>query len=77
MRTTLDIDSQLLADIEDLTGENSKSKAVNKALEEYRQMKAIQNILAMAGKIEMRSWEEMEEEEMKATAEHGWWDRQA
>ena len=70
MRTTLDIDSKLLADIEELTGETSKSKAVSKALEEYLRMKAIQELLAMAGKIDFIGWEQMEEEELRAMAEH-------
>ncbi len=35
MRTTLDIDSTLLDAVVETTGERSKTKAVNKALEEY------------------------------------------
>ncbi len=67
MRTTLDIDEKLLEEIERATGEAGKSKAVCKALEEYLRMKAVKELLAM--KIDL-DWEGMEEEELKAMAEH-------
>ncbi len=35
MRTTLDVDKQLLEDIVRVTGARTKSQAVSKALEEY------------------------------------------
>ncbi len=51
MRTTLDIDEKLIADVLKATGEKSKSRAVNKVLEEYIRRQKIEEIIAMAGKI--------------------------
>ena len=52
MRTTLDIDEELLDKIVKLTGEKSRSKAVTIALTAYKRRRAIEGILALAGKIE-------------------------
>ena len=51
MRTTLDVDSKLLEDVVKTTGEKSKSKAVNRALEEYIRRTKIDELRAMAGKF--------------------------
>ena len=53
MRTTLDIDEELLAKVVQATGEKSKTKAVSSALEEYIRRKAINELRAMAGKIQI------------------------
>ena len=53
MRTTLDLDEKLLEEVVKLTSEKSRSKAVNKALEEYIRHKAIGDLLAMAGKLQV------------------------
>ena len=45
MRTTLNIDSELLENVLDATGENTKSKAVNAALKEYIRRKHVQELL--------------------------------
>ena len=52
MRTTLDIDEDLLDAVAKATGERSKSKAVGKALEEYVRGRAYDKLLAMAGTME-------------------------
>ena len=51
MRTTFDIDPKILDQVVEATGENSKSKAVNKVLDEYIQGIKIDELRAMAGKI--------------------------
>ena len=51
MRTTLDIDRELLEKVVEATGERSKTKAVNKALQEYVRRKSIHEIQEMAGKF--------------------------
>lgn len=53
MRTTLDIDEKLLHRVLRATGEKSKSKALNKAMEEYMRHKAIDELRTMAGKIQI------------------------
>ena len=53
MRTTFDIDPKILAEVVEATGEKSKSKAVNKVLEEYIRGIKIDELRAMAGKIQI------------------------
>ena len=51
MRTTLNIDSDLLEDILEATGERTKSKAVNAVLKEYIRRKRIKEWIDSWGKI--------------------------
>ena len=51
MRTTLNIDSNLLDQVVDATGEKTKSKAVNAALKEYIRRKHVQELIDSWGKI--------------------------
>ncbi len=53
MRTTLNIDDKILAEVIEATGEKSKSKAVNMALARYVRQKKIENLLSMAGNMEI------------------------
>ena len=53
MRTTLDIDEKLLVEVGKLTNEKSKSKAVNKALDEYVRWRKIEELRSLAGKIDL------------------------
>ena len=62
IRTTLDVDSKLLSDVLELTGEKSKSKAVNKALRQYLRSKSIAELRAMAGKNEVDDVTEEQDE---------------
>ena len=66
MRTTVDIDEKLLADVVEQTGEKSKGKALNKALEEYLYWRAVEGLRAMAGKVEFMDDVEQMLEEQKA-----------
>ena len=64
MRTTVDIDEKLLADVVEQTGEKSKGKALNRALEEYLYRKAVEGLRAVAGKVEfVDGFEQMLEEQ--------------
>ena len=49
MRTTLDIAAHLLEAVLKTTAEESKSKAVTKALREYIRVKRMDELKAMAG----------------------------
>lgn len=51
MRTTLNIDSELLEDVLEATGERTKSKAVNTVLKEYIRRKRIKEWIDSWGKI--------------------------
>ena len=66
MRTTIDIDKELLEEVARATGEKSKSKAVSKALAEYLYWEAVKGLKAVAGKIDLvDNLEELEELELK------------
>ena len=51
MRTTLDIDPKLLEDVVKMTGQQSKTRAVNTALEQYIRRAKIEDLRAMAGRF--------------------------
>ena len=53
MRTTLNIDEQLLRDVMRLTGENGKSNAVTKALEEYRRIMLLERLMDRRGVLDL------------------------
>ena len=53
MRTTLDIDRDLLDSVVDATGEKTKSKAVSAALKEYVRRKKIAELREGAGKYQI------------------------
>ena len=62
MRTTLDVDTKLLNDVLELTGEKSKSKAVSKALKQYLRSQRIAELRAMAGKFQIDDAKNEQEE---------------
>ncbi|MCH7800435.1 MAG: type II toxin-antitoxin system VapB family antitoxin [Chloroflexi bacterium] len=66
MRTTLNIDEKILAEVIEATGEKSKSKAVNMALEQFIRQKKIKNLLSMVGKLEI---DDTSEEQAKVDKE--------
>ena len=53
MRTTLDIDRNLLDSVVAATGERTKSKAVSAALKEYVRRKKIAELREAAGKYQI------------------------
>lgn len=53
MRTTLNIDKEVLDSVVEITGESTKSRAVNAVLKEYVQRKKIAELMALAGKIQI------------------------
>ena len=60
MRTTLDIDPDLLDTVVETTGERSKTRAVNRALEEYVRRVKINELRAMAGRIPLNDTREQQ-----------------
>jgi Arc/MetJ family transcription regulator len=70
MRATLNIPDDLLAEVQKITGEKSKTKAITIAMREYIRQKRIKELIALRGKIQIDyDWEKEEEIEMKAQAE--------
>ena len=69
MRTTLDIDERLLGAVVKATGEKSRSKAVQKVLEDYLRHRAIDELRGSAGK---KGLDDMQEEQRAADRQrHG------
>lgn len=65
MRTTIDIDPALLEKAEEIMGEKSPSKAVNKALAEYVRRRRIAELRASLGTwtLNLDDWYEVRHEE--------------
>ncbi|MAF53926.1 MAG: type II toxin-antitoxin system VapB family antitoxin [SAR202 cluster bacterium] len=60
MRTTLNIDDSLLEQVIDLTGEKTKTRAVNGALTAYVRDRRIQQLRDMLGTIDLvDNWYEL------------------
>lgn len=53
MRTTIDVDRCLLDKVVEISGEASKSKAVNRALEEYVRRMRIDHLLSLLGRLDL------------------------
>ncbi|MCH8189955.1 MAG: type II toxin-antitoxin system VapB family antitoxin [Chloroflexi bacterium] len=66
MRTTLDLDKELLEQVTRMTGEKSKTKAVNRVMEEFVRRKQIEKLRSLKGKIDLvDNWRELEELELR------------
>ncbi len=69
MRATLNIPDDLLSEVQKITGEKSKTKAITIAMKEYVRQKKIKELIALRGKIQIDyDWEKEEELEMRAQA---------
>ena len=67
MRATLNIPDDLLAEVQKISGEKSKTRAVTVAMQEYVRQKKIKELMALSGKIDIDyDWEKEEELEMEA-----------
>lgn len=70
MRATLNIPDALILEVQKLSGEKSKTKAIVSAMQEFVKQKKIKELLALRGKIQIDyDWEKEEELEMKSQAE--------
>ena len=67
MRATLNVPDDLIAEVQKLSGQKSKTKAIVAVMEDYVRRKRIQALLDLRGKITIEyDWEREEEREMKA-----------
>ncbi len=66
MRATLNIPDDLLAEVQKISGEKSKTKAIAAAMQEFVKQKKIKKLIALKGKVQIEyDWEKEEELEMK------------
>ena len=69
MRATLNIPDDLLSEVQKISGEKSKTKAITTAMKEYVRQKRIKELLALRGKIQIEDvtdeLEKLELEEME------------
>ena len=62
MRTTLNLNENIIKELMNLMDTKNKSKAVNAALEAYVKEKRIQNLLNMQGKLHLEeNWKSLRE----------------
>ena len=73
MRTTIDIDPEILRQVEKITGESSPSKAVNQVLAEFVRRRKVEELIALAGKLDwIDNWRELEEAELEELNKLQW-----
>ena len=69
MRTTLNIPNDLIAEVQKITGEKSKTKAITIAMKEFVRQKKVKELIALRGKIHIEDvtedLERLETEEME------------
>ncbi len=67
MRATLNIPDELVSEVQQFSGEKSKTKAITAAMQEFIKQKKIKELIALRGKVQIDyDWEKEEELEMKA-----------
>jgi Arc/MetJ family transcription regulator len=65
MRTTLDIDAELVEEAVNLSGERTKAAAIEAALREYVRLRRKELLLGLPGKISLKEdWREVREAEL-------------
>jgi hypothetical protein len=70
MRATLNIPDDLLLEVQKITGEKSKTKAITIAMKEFVRQQKIKEFLALRGKIQIKDvTRELEELELKEMEE--------
>ena len=67
MRTTLNLDEDLLKELMAVTEAKTKVQAIHVAISEFLRRKKLQQLLSLAGKLKLDlDWRELEEQELKA-----------
>ena len=65
MRTTLNIDDQILSEIVGLTGAKNRSQAINLVLQEFVKKKRLQKLIGLRGKLHLdNNWKRFREMEL-------------
>ena len=72
MRTTLNIPDDLISEVQKISGEKSKTKAIVKTMKEYIRQKKLTELLALKGKINIDyDWEAEEKSEINSQSKRG------
>lgn len=67
MRATLNIPDDLIAEVQQLSGQKSKTKAIIAVMEDYVRRRRMQALLDLHGKVQIEyDWEQEEELELNA-----------
>jgi metal-responsive CopG/Arc/MetJ family transcriptional regulator len=67
VRATLNIPDDLLEEVQNISGEKSKTKAITIAMKEFVRQIKIKELISLRGKIKIEyDWEKEEEIEMEA-----------
>lgn len=67
MRATLNIPDELIREVQEISGEKSKTRAIITVMEAYVRQKKMEQMLALRGKITIDyDWENAEAEEVNA-----------
>lgn len=67
MRTTLNIPDDLIVEVQQISGQKSKSKAIIAVMEDYVRRKRMQALLDLRGKVHIEyDWEQEENLELNA-----------
>ena len=70
MRATLNIPDKLLDDVQSLSGEKSKTRAIVTAMEDFVRRRRMDALISLRGKIAIEyDWESAEVEELRAAEE--------
>lgn len=70
MRATLNIPDELLAEVQSVSGEKTKTKAIVTAMKEFVRRKKVEKLIALRGKIQIDyDWEREEDMELKTQKE--------
>jgi Arc/MetJ family transcription regulator len=70
MRTTLNLDEALIAELMAATKAKTKTEAIHQAIAGFLRRRKIQRLLALEGTIHLDlDWQKLEEEDMKAQEE--------
>jgi metal-responsive CopG/Arc/MetJ family transcriptional regulator len=65
MRATLNIPDELIREVQALSGEKSKTRAIVAVMEEYVRSKKVEQLLALRGKLQIDyDWEKAENDEL-------------
>jgi len=78
MRATLNIPDELISEVQKLSGEKSKTKAIVIAMQEFIRQKKIKELIALRGKIQIEDvTKELDKLELEEMAENDrrWRDR--
>ncbi len=71
MRTTINLKEELITDLMKRTKSRTKTHAIETAIKEYLQKKAIEDLIALSGKVDIApDWGKEEEAELDEYKNH-------